>query len=304
MNLKNFEEVKGYNSLNNSNFIEVNKKYFKNHSRCFSLISFIVLLTFINVSVFIFEFIGKNSKFINEDSLKKVKFETIIKQKQIQINPSKNLEIAFLKEKERPYLYELNKKRIFENRLPLLKKINCIPHFSIKELLIFLSFLTKDTIYFETGSGCSSIIAKYFAKKSYAVEGCKKWYEKGIQNGLKDNLIFHDLKPDNPEWSYPGKNSTIEDWKPYFQSYKKSYNADVILIDGRFKVATALDIFDKINEDTIVFLHEYQWRPSYFIIEKYYQYIYHWDYLTAFKKKKDVPFIPIEVQKKYWDKSL
>ena len=33
-----------------------------------------------------------------------------------------------------------------------------------------------------------------------------------------------------------GKNSNINDWKNYFQAYNKSYNADVILIDGRFRV--------------------------------------------------------------------
>ena len=88
------------------------------------------------------------------------------------------------------------------------------------------------------------------------------------KNGLKDILIFNDLKPDNPTWSFPGKKSNITDWKKYFQSYKKEYNADVILIDGRFKVATAMDIFDKIRDDTIILLHEYFVRPSYFILEK------------------------------------
>ena len=206
-----------------------------------------------------------------------------------------------LKELERPYLRELNIKRTFEKRFPLTKEIKCKPHFVNEELIAFLSFLTKDTIFFETGSGCSSIIAKYYTKKSYAVEGCKKWYERGLKNGLKDNLIFRDLKPDNPIWSYPGKNSSINDWKKYFQSYDKSYNADIILIDGRFKVATAMDIFDKIKNDTIVFIHEYQDRPIYFILEEYYQYLYHWGSLTAFIKKKDIASIPLNVQKKYWD---
>jgi len=41
-------------------------------------------------------------------------------------------------------------------------------------------------------------------------------YEIGIKNGLKDNLIFHDLKPDNHHYSYPGKLSTLDDWKKYF----------------------------------------------------------------------------------------
>ena len=113
----------------------------------------------------------------------------------------------FLLEKNRPNFEEINKKRTFEIRVPLNKDIKCHPHFTPIELIAFLSFLTKDTIYFETGSGCSSLIAKYYAKQSYAVEGCKVFYEKDIKNGLKDNIIFHDLKPDNPTWSYPGKQS-------------------------------------------------------------------------------------------------
>lgn len=103
---------------------------------------------------------------------------------------------------------------------------------------------------------------------------------------MKDSLLFNDLKPDNPTWSFPGKRSNINDWKKYFQSYKKEYNADVILIDGRFKVATAMDLFDKIRNDTIILLHEYFDRPSYFILEKYYKYVYHWGSLFSFVKKK------------------
>ena len=206
-----------------------------------------------------------------------------------------------LYEQRRPYLEMLNKKRTFEKRLPLTREITCQPHLAEYELGAFLSFLTKDTVYFETGSGCSSIIAKHYAKKSYAVEGCKKWYDKGVENGLKDNLIFRDLKPDNPDWSYPGRSSTLDDWKNYFQAYDKSYKADVILIDGRFKIATAMDIFDKIEEDTIVLIHEYPDRPNYFVLENYYQFIYIWDRLAAFVKKKDIQSIPLEVQQKYWN---
>ena len=173
-----------------------------------------------------------------------------------------------------------------------------------QELIAFLSLLTEETTFFETGSGCSSIIAKYYAKKTYAVEGCLKFYQFGVMNGLKDNLIFKNLKPDNPTWSYPGIKSNIKDWKNYFQSYKKEYNADVILIDGRFKVATAMDMFNKIRNDTVILLHEYNKRPQYFILENYYEYIYHWGSLFAFVKKKNILEIPIEIQKQYWDKFL
>ena len=89
----------------------------------------------------------------------------------------------------------------------------------------------------------------------------------------------------------------MEDWKKYFQAYDSAYNADVILIDGRFKVATAMDIFEKIKNDTIVLIHEYQERPIYHILENFYQYVYHWDRLTAFIKKKEINSIPINIQK-------
>ena len=54
--------------------------------------------------------------------------------------------------------------RTLEKRLPLTKDIKCKPHIKEPELIGFLSLLTKDTIFFETGSGCSSVIANYYVK--------------------------------------------------------------------------------------------------------------------------------------------
>ena len=190
------------------------------------------------------------------------------------------------------YLNEINKKRIFEKRYPLPKEINCYEHmreFSLMDLIAFTSFLTKDTIFFEFGSGCTSVMAKYFTNKSFAVEGNKIWYEIGLKNNLKDNILFKDIKPINKDglWSTPGKESNLEDWKNYFMAYKAEYNANVIFIDGRFRVACAFDIFNKIKNDTIILIHEY-YRPQYLIIEKYYDYIYHWGTLYLFKKKANI----------------
>ena len=205
------------------------------------------------------------------------------------------------------FLSEINKRRIFERRYPLPEEIKCFQHIregGLKDMLAFLSFLTENTTFFEFGSGCTSVIAKHYAKKSYAVEGNKNWYEEGIKNGLKDNLIFKDIKaiPKGNLWSEPGKDSNVEDWKNYFQAYKEEYNADVIFIDGRFRVACAFDIFNKIRNDTLILIHEY-FRDSYLAIPEYYDYIYHWDRLYLFKKKSNIKEIPIDVQKKYWSVS-
>ena len=298
MQNKNFEEE---NSLNNSVICKLQKQQDNFIKKINYKIFIFLILVCVNNIVISIIFSFKRDKQINKKETMKI--ERLVYNNSVNISHFDYLQIQYMKEKMRPYLQDINAKRIFEKRLPLKKEINCKPHFSQRELIGFLSFLTNNTIFFETGSGCSSLIAKFYTKKSYAIEGCRQWYEQGIKNGLKDNLIFHDLKPDNPIWSYPGKESNINDWKTYFQCYDKSYNADVILIDGRFKIATAMDIFDKIRNDTVVLLHEYQDRPDYFILEKYYRYIYHWDTLVAFIKK-DVKSIPLDVQKKYWNHFL
>ena len=233
-------------------------------------------------------------------------FKTVILKKKNQI-PQEVIDAThFLLEKEleNKNLSEINKKRTFEKRYPLPNEINCFEHLKssgLIDMMAFTSFLTKDTIFFEFASGCSSIIAKYYAKKSYAVEGNKLWYDIGIRNGLRKNLLFKDLKCDGSGkmLSWPGKNSNIDDWKNFIQAYKEEYNADVILIDGRFRVACTLDIFEKIRSDTIVLLHECQ-RKEYSEIENYYNKIYKWGSLCLFQKKKNIQKIPMKVQEKYW----
>ena len=261
--------------------------------KIFQIIRFIIILLIFIYFIF-FLFFRTNSQFNQKLN--------ILSQSEINYNQMLlNFESKLLN------LVEINKRRIFDKRYPLPKEIKCYEHIregGLKDLMAFTSFLTENTTFFEFGSGCTTIIAKYYAKKTYAVEGNKKWYEKGIKNGLKDIIIFKDIKPDGsgPLWSSPGKNSSLDDWKNYFQSYKKEYNADVILIDGRFRVACALDIFSKIKEDTIILIHEY-FRPQYLIIEKYYDYIYHWDTLYLFRKKSNINKISLDFQKNFWTDS-
>lgn len=289
------------------------KKQKKINYRCFSLFSEIIL--FIGIIIFLlFSFKHISFLSIKNEKIKKKKIDTsfnkiMVKHKlkilsrQEIISQQKRLEY----ESKLLHLSTINKKRTFEKRFPLPSNINCYEHMregGLQDLMAFTSFLTKDTIFFEFGSGCTSIIAKYYSKKSYSIEGNKKWYELGIKNGLKGNIILKDIKPDGKGnlWSTPGKKSNIKNWKNYFQAYKKEYNADVIFIDGRFRVACAFDIFSKIKDDTIILIHEY-YRSPYFVIEKYYDYIYHWGTLFMFKKKSNISKIPLNIQKKFWKDS-
>ena len=64
------------------------------------------------------------------------------------------------------------------------------------------------------------------------------------------------------------------------------------MIDGRFRVACALDIFSKINYNTAVLIHDYEPRNPYHILEKFYIKIYSWDTLALFLKNPNISSIP------------
>ena len=285
---------------------EINiRKYLFNHRAKIIIIALVLVI--INDFRYSKKFLIKDRKNNAFKPLVKVNkdFKTIILNKnKISQEVIDATHFLLEKELENKNLSEINKKRTFEKRYPLPKEINCMEHLKeggLIDMMAFTSFLTKDTIFFEFASGCSSIIAKYYTKKSYAVEGNKKWYDIGVSNGLGQNLLFKDLKCDGSGkmLSWPGKTSTIEDWKNFIQAYKEEYNADVILIDGRFRVACALDIFEKIRNDTVVLLHECQ-RKQYSIIENYYNMIYKWRNLCLFQKKKYIKKVPLIIQEKYW----
>ena len=288
--------------------ISLRYKSSKNKKSIFLLLNLLLLIIFIPTVIILLyknrslkENIQNLNYLLNEYKINAdiISYNNISKFYNKTINYTRLYE-KFRMECTSPQLKEIYPKMTFEQRLPLPEEIKCEPHLYAHELIPFLSLLTNNTVFFENGSGCSSVIAKYYAKKTYAIEGTRYFINWGIKNGLKDVLIFKNLKPRDYVFGYPGPNTNLNDWKEYFTAYKAEYNADVILIDGRFKVATAMDIFNKIRNDTIVLIHEYNIRPIYFIIEKYYKYIYHWLSLSVFIKRTDISEIPIEIQKKYW----
>ena len=135
-------------------------------------------------------------------------------------------------------------------------------------------------IYFEFGSGASTYLASYYNITTYSVESDVKWHKKLKKHGVKANFITIDL---NVTYAgYPGKNTNVKHWKKYIQAYKRKFNADIILIDGRFRVACALDIFSKIRNDTIILIHDYVYRKKYHILENFYIKVKSWGTLTLF----------------------
>ena len=218
--------------------------------------------------------------------LKKKKYMLINEQKELNIN-------SFIKR-----LKELQRDSI---KWPLSHELKLKPSMSDEELIGFSYFMRTKNIYFEFGSGGSTNLASYYKlNKIYSVESDIRWHNK-IKNLNLIGIIFItiDLKAKENKFGTPGPGTTVIDWEKYIQAYKQEYNADIILIDGRFRVACCLDIFSKIKSNTLVLVHDYVNRKYYHIIEKYYIKIKSWGTLAAFFKNPNISYIPTEVYNKY-----
>ena len=186
---------------------------------------------------------------------------------------------------------------------PLPYKIRYRPLMNKEDLMGFLSFMKPNLTYFEFGSGGSTNIASYYKLKVYSVESDASWHNQLKKSNINATYITVDLKA--TQLGYPGNNTTIEDWKRYYQSYDSKYNADIILIDGRFRVVCGLDIFPKIRNDTFVLIHDYSYIEKYHILEKYYIKVKKWDSLSAFFKNPNITSIPQNVYNEYmYDKQI
>jgi len=180
---------------------------------------------------------------------------------------------------------------------PLPYKIRYRPMMSDEDLKGFLSFMKPNLTYFEFGSGGSTNIASYYKLKVYSVESDALWHNRLKNSNINATFITVDLKTGN--LGYPGNDTTIEDWKRYYQAYDSKYNADIILIDGRFRVVCGLDIFPKIRNDTLVLIHDYSNIEKYHILENYYIKVKKWDSLCAFFKNPNITSIPQNVYDTY-----
>ena len=260
---------------------KINRKKIK-FKRKKSIYSVIIIIFLIIVSIISFAILFKKSKTI---LFIKKNLEMILKDKNSTVN-EKNL-------------FKIMDKYKRENEIfPIQNQFKYRPLMSNKDFEAFLSLMNPKNIYFEFGSGGTTYIASYYNLTVYSVESDVKWHEKLKRNGIKANFITVDLKS-RGNFGNPGPRTTVEDWKKYIQAYKSEYNADIILIDGRFRVACALDIFQKIRSDTLILIHDYTNRDYYHLIENYYLKIKSWDTLAAFVKKPNINLIPEEIYNKY-----
>ncbi|EHD22011.1 hypothetical protein BrE312_2631 [Brenneria sp. EniD312] len=145
-----------------------------------------------------------------------------------------------------------------------------MPRMSVKETQLFERYLKNAKSYFEFGSGGSTKLAARCNIEIFGVESDKFWVETLRKEvGPLCKVEFADIGP-TKEWGYPVDNTKKEHFPRYSESILKYDNPfDLILVDGRFRVACTLNAIkhslkqQKNVADTLIFIHDFWCRPDY-----------------------------------------
>ena len=153
------------------------------------------------------------------------------------------------------------------------------PHFGKTDIGMFYDYLKKAKNYFEFGSGGSTYqaIKHNNIERVYSVESDITWYNK-VNNAINNHkLCFFlvDLKCKPNNWGHPGINCSKEDKIRYSDSLlnlnKETLETiDLILIDGRFRVACCLKSFSFISDNCFIIFDDFLNRKEYHIVLNYF----------------------------------
>jgi|SaaInlStandDraft_5_1057022.scaffolds.fasta_scaffold03102_2 hypothetical protein len=157
------------------------------------------------------------------------------------------------------------------------------PDFSDIDFERFNKYIKDSDSYLEFGSGGSTYVfmKQYNQKNIYVIESDLYWTNK-IEESLGQkikNLIYVDInsspntygRPDNtpPAGSIlpvlPANEQKKKQWANYSDSFLKidlnDFNKiDLILIDGRFRVACCLKLFEYISDKCIIMFDDFKYR--------------------------------------------
>jgi hypothetical protein len=165
------------------------------------------------------------------------------------------------------------------------------PLMSAGEIAFLERHLNHSQRYFEFGSGGSTAKAFLLAGHVTSVESDVGWHQflqTVIGLGARIRWITVDLKVAPNTFGAPGSGSSLRDWVNYTRAYRREFNADLVLIDGRFRVACGLNLLPLISDETIVMYHDFTVRPRYFYVLKYYDLIEIADTSVTLRRKKNV----------------
>jgi hypothetical protein len=170
------------------------------------------------------------------------------------------------------------------------------PRMSGDERGLFKSILGCSARYLEFGSGGSTYVAASLAKESViSIDSSSEWLESVRQAceseaGFSRLTLAHvDIGP-TAEWGYPSDSSTRDRWPNYHRNIwarPESSDADVYLVDGRFRVACFVQILLHSRRDALVMIHDFDARGEYHVVREVAREIAVAGSLSVFQRRDD-----------------
>lgn len=151
-------------------------------------------------------------------------------------------------------------------------KLTMNPWMSKKEIETIEKYLKSSDIFLEWDSGGSTLYFSRFVKEYISIEYDIKWYN-NITNMISinqlQNINYLYCAPDNkvipPVKSRKSKKKDFVTYVDIIDSLpQKIY--DKVLIDGRSRVECAKKVLNYLNNDSVLFIHDFFNRPKYFSV--------------------------------------
>ena len=168
------------------------------------------------------------------------------------------------------------------------KDIELVPWMDDNEIEFLLSLLKPTDVMLEWGCGGSTLCFSKAVKEYYSIEHNEEWYKK-ISDHLKENenIFMYHIPTDIPRKLKFGPSSYHEfvTYINHVDFIDKKF--DKVLIDGRARQWCAEKVKNYLNDDAIVFLHDFGKpdRERYNSVLNHYIVINKVGTLVALKKK-------------------
>ena len=168
------------------------------------------------------------------------------------------------------------------------------PRMSAKERDLFVAFLRAAQIYVEFGTGGSTCLATRLVREQViALDSSPQWLDDVraacAGNRIQPQLVHADIGRTR-EWGYPADPRSKDKWPAYHETLwtvAGSAAADLVLIDGRFRVACAAQTVLRCRDSAVICVHDFASRPKYHRLREIATEIATAENLSVFRPRRD-----------------
>ena len=154
-----------------------------------------------------------------------------------------------------------------------------VPHMDAEGLKLFKEAISKSSVYLEYGVGGSTVYASSIGVPIViSVDSCLEWCQMVEKDKPQESKTYLCLNycdiGEVVEWGKPKNINKIADFHnymvmPWISSRQMKVTPDLILVDGRFRVASFLYSLINARVGTRILFDDYANRSYYHVVEQF-----------------------------------